>query len=137
MTGEQELSIPAATSLISFTSYQQLEPGDRRRSLLCVLPDLRRGEAIESRLLVPIGRSSIEKNAKSPAYRGDLLMPKTIIMEEFHVTVVTPVGLSRTALASLRRALNSKGFQSRLRSALRKVFRQYPALKPARFTISY
>ena len=63
-------------------------------------------------------------------------MTKTIMIEEFHVTVVTPVGLSRTALASMRRTLNSKGFQSRLRSALRKVFRQYPALKPARFTIS-
>ena len=63
-------------------------------------------------------------------------MAKTIMMEEFHVTVVTPVGLSRTAVASMRRALNSKRFQARLRSALRKVFRQHPALKPARFTVS-
>ena len=64
MTVEQDLSISAATSLVSFSSYQQREPGDRRRSLLRLPPDLRRGEAIESPLLVPIGRSSFEKNAK-------------------------------------------------------------------------
>ena len=71
VTGEQELSIPAATSLISFTSYQQLEPGDWRRSLLRVPPDLRRWGAIETPLLVPIGRSPFEKNAKSPVHQGD------------------------------------------------------------------
>ena len=63
-------------------------------------------------------------------------MVKMILMEEFHVSVLTPPGVSKTALASMRRTLNRQRFQSRLRSALRKVFRQYPALKPARLSIS-
>ena len=63
-------------------------------------------------------------------------MGKMILMEEFHVTVFVPVSLSSAACASIRRNLNSKRFQSRLRNAIREMFRQYPVLKPAKFSIS-
>ena len=63
-------------------------------------------------------------------------MVKTILMEEFHVTVFVSLDLSETVYNSMRRTLNSKRFQSRLRNAVRKVFHRYPALNRAKFSLS-
>ncbi len=63
-------------------------------------------------------------------------MAKSILIEEFHVSVYVPVGLSKSTYASMRRTLNSTRFQSRLRNAVLKVFRRHPPLKATKFTIS-
>ena len=63
-------------------------------------------------------------------------MARLVLIEEFHVSVYVPVGLSKSTYASIGRTLNSKRFQSCLRNAVRKVFRRHPPLKATKFTIS-
>lgn len=63
-------------------------------------------------------------------------MAKTIMIDEFHVTILVPAGLSKTEYAPVLRTLNSRRFQTRLRQAVSNVIRQHSSLKAVRFSIS-
>ena len=63
-------------------------------------------------------------------------MAKTILFEEFHVTIFVPAALPKTTIAAARRTLTSKRFQTRLRDAIDTIFRRHSALKFVKFTIS-
>jgi len=62
-------------------------------------------------------------------------MPKTILMEELHVTVAAPAGLREVDYRAILRTLRSKSFRTRSLDAFRKVFRRHPSLKKTRFGI--
>lgn len=62
-------------------------------------------------------------------------MSKTILLEQFHLTVLAPVGLVKTDYRAMLRTLQSKRFRASLRDGLRRVFRRHPSLKRARFRI--
>lgn len=61
---------------------------------------------------------------------------KSIMMDQFHVTVFAPNGLPKQAYVAMRRTLTSTRFGDELRQAIRQVFRRHPALRKARFTIT-
>ena len=63
-------------------------------------------------------------------------MAKTILLEEFHVSVFLPAALPKTAFASARRNLNGQRFQTRLRDAIADLFREHPSLKSVKLNIS-
>ena len=62
-------------------------------------------------------------------------MPKTILLDELHLTVIAPAGQSELDFRAMLRTLRSKRFQANLRSAVREVFRRHPSLKKTRFRI--
>ena len=62
-------------------------------------------------------------------------MAKTILFEEFHVSVFVPAALPKTAFTAARRTLNSKRFQTRLRDAIANVFRR-SSLKSVKLVVS-
>ena len=62
-------------------------------------------------------------------------MPKTILLEQYHITVSAPAGLSKTDDALILRTLRGRRFQTHLRNAVRQVFRRYPSLKKVHVTI--
>jgi len=63
-------------------------------------------------------------------------MAKTVLLEEFHVTVRAPRGLPEPQSAAIRRTLNAARFHTALRGAIRGVFSEYPALRRLRVLIS-
>ena len=63
-------------------------------------------------------------------------MAKTVLMEEFHVTVRMPVGLSKIRYSAVVRTLRSQRFQTRLRQAVGNVIRSHSTLKSVAFSIS-
>jgi hypothetical protein len=63
-------------------------------------------------------------------------MPRSILIEEFHLSISAPRGLPEKAFLAVRQTLAKRSFLARLLRALREVFRQYPALQQARFTIT-
>jgi hypothetical protein len=64
-------------------------------------------------------------------------MPKKMfLMEEFHLSVFVPRGLAKMEYDAIHRALHSQRLQTRLRSAVREVFRHRPALKKTQIRIS-
>jgi hypothetical protein len=62
-------------------------------------------------------------------------MPKLILMDEIHVTVLAPASLSKAEGNAICRALRTQGFQHFLRDAVRAVFRRHPSFKKTRFRI--
>jgi hypothetical protein len=64
------------------------------------------------------------------------LMPKSILIDEIHITVFAPIGLRKADDSAIRRTLRSKRFESSLRNAVRDVFRQYPPLKKSTFRMA-
>ena len=63
-------------------------------------------------------------------------MAKKILIEEFHVSILLPARLTNPACTAVRRTLNNKRFQARLRDAIGNVFRRYPSLNPVKFSVS-
>jgi hypothetical protein len=59
-------------------------------------------------------------------------MPKSIVMDEFHVTIVAPPNLRATEYNAIRRRLDDAQFQADLRRAVRDVFRRHPDLRKLR-----
>jgi hypothetical protein len=57
-------------------------------------------------------------------------------MEEFHLTVLAPPGLSSCAYDAIRQILASARFRASLRRAARKVFGRHPELDPARVKLT-
>jgi hypothetical protein len=80
----------------------------------------------------------IREELRTPPFnkKGGNVMGKTIIIEEFHVTILVPAGLSRTEYAPVVRTLKSNRFQTRLREAIANLIRQHSSLKSVKFSIS-
>jgi hypothetical protein len=63
-------------------------------------------------------------------------MPKRVLIEEFHVSVFVPRGLSEVECISVRRTLNGKRFRADLRRVIQTVVRRHPSLKKVHVTIT-
>ena len=63
-------------------------------------------------------------------------MVKRIVLDELHLTVRISSKLSETQTDQIRRRLNGKEFMSRLRRAIRAVFRACPELAIASLSVS-
>ena len=63
-------------------------------------------------------------------------MPKSILLDEFHLSVRAPPGLREAQYAAMRRSLDGRRFQADLRRAGRGVVRNHPPLAKARVVLS-
>ena len=63
-------------------------------------------------------------------------MPKDILIDEFHLTVLAPCGLEETEYLAIRQTLDSRRFRADLRRALREVCRREPSLSKARIRLT-
>ena len=62
-------------------------------------------------------------------------MPKSILMDEIHVTVFAPAGLRKADADTMLRTLRSRGFQRSIWQSVREAFRRHPSLKKTKFRI--
>ncbi len=63
-------------------------------------------------------------------------MPKTVLLDEWHVTFRIPVSLSDADVRAIRRVLNGKAFTAAVRRAVLTEVRKHPVLKPVRLTLA-
>ena len=63
-------------------------------------------------------------------------MPKTTLLDEFHLSVVVSAALDKFQVNAALRTLRSKRFHTRLRDAVRRVFGRSPSLSVAQIIIS-
>ena len=63
-------------------------------------------------------------------------MRKTVLLDEWHLSVRIPADLPDPAVTRIRRALNAKSFATALRRAVRAVVRERPPLRPVRVTLT-
>jgi len=63
-------------------------------------------------------------------------MPRLILVDELHVTLSAPRGLTPAEYRSIRRALVRPGFRAALGSAVRAALRRFPSLRRVRVTLS-
>jgi hypothetical protein len=63
-------------------------------------------------------------------------MPNLIVMDELHLTLSAPRGLTPAQYRSIRRALTRPGFRAALDAAVRQALRRYPSLRAVRVTVS-
>lgn len=63
-------------------------------------------------------------------------MSKSIVMEEFHLTVLVSIGLRKADDKAIRRTLRSSAFHRAIRDAVRDAFRRFPSLKRTRSRIT-
>jgi hypothetical protein len=62
---------------------------------------------------------------------------KRILIEEFHLTVRAPRGLSQSEYNAMRQALDDPRLHHELRRAVRDVVRQRPALDKVSVTVTW
>ena len=63
-------------------------------------------------------------------------MAKLILIEEFHLSLFAPRGLSEPQCDAIRQVLDEASFQADLARAVRKLMRSYPALSNVQVKIS-
>ena len=63
-------------------------------------------------------------------------MAKSVLIEEFHITLTGPSKLTAVEQVAIRGTINSTGFRWRLRSAMRDLVKQYASLEKVRVTIT-
>ena len=63
-------------------------------------------------------------------------MPKGIVIDEFHLTIVAPRGLPDAQYIAMHRTLSGRRFQRALREAVQVVFRKYASLSKTRVRLS-
>jgi hypothetical protein len=63
-------------------------------------------------------------------------MPRTVVLDELHLTFRIPVALPERAVRAIRRVLNSTAFTAAVRRATRAALHGRPALKPVRVVLS-
>ena len=63
-------------------------------------------------------------------------MPRSIVLEEIHLTVVVPASLPTAVCNSACRTLRSRRLLASLRHAIVAVLRRHPSLTRVRFTIT-
>ena len=62
-------------------------------------------------------------------------MPKTVILDEWHLTFRIPADLPDPDVDAIRRVLDDPPFLARLRDAFRRVLFADPELTPVRVTV--
>jgi hypothetical protein len=63
-------------------------------------------------------------------------MPRTILIDEFHLGVRVPQGLPDAEYQAIRHVLDDRRFQAELRRAVREVASRHPDLARVRITLS-
>ena len=63
-------------------------------------------------------------------------MSKTIVFDEFHLTLLVPPRIREAETIAIKRVLDSRRFQRDLARAVRTVIRRYPALRQVRVRLS-
>ena len=63
-------------------------------------------------------------------------MSRTVIIEQFHLTVRVPVTLPDPAVITIRTTLAGAGFVTRIRRAIRAAIRADPTLVPVHVSFS-
>jgi hypothetical protein len=63
-------------------------------------------------------------------------MAKTILMDQFHVSISVPRGLRESSYRTIRHVLDDARFHAALRRSIRSVCIRYPALDRARVILS-
>ncbi len=63
-------------------------------------------------------------------------MPKTVLLDEWHLTFRFPAILPDADVRAVRRVLNCTAFTAAIRRAILKMLTKPPAMKPVRVTIS-
>ena len=63
-------------------------------------------------------------------------MPKTVVIDELHLTLRVPATLTEARAQAVRQRLTSAAFMSRLRRVIRGVVRAYPALAVVHVTVT-
>jgi hypothetical protein len=63
-------------------------------------------------------------------------MAKTILMDQFHVSISAPRGLPASTYRTIRHTLDDAGFHAALRRSIRSVCVRYPGLDRARVILS-
>lgn len=63
-------------------------------------------------------------------------MNKSVLMDQFHLTIYAPHALSKPEFNAISHALHETRFLTALRRALRNVFRRHPALAQVRVKLS-
>jgi hypothetical protein len=63
-------------------------------------------------------------------------MPKGVVIEEYHLTVLVPRDLPEAEADAVRQMLADPAFEGRLRRALRRVFRRHSSLNCTRVRLS-
>lgn len=63
-------------------------------------------------------------------------MAKTVLLDEWHLSVRIPVALPAPTVTAIRRTLNAKAFAAALRRAVLAVVRERPVLTPVRVIVT-
>ena len=63
-------------------------------------------------------------------------MPKTVVIDEIHMTVRIPGDLPEAQAEAVYRALTGEDFMARLRRAVRAALRAFPELSVARVSLT-
>ena len=63
-------------------------------------------------------------------------MPKIVELDTFLVTLKVPRDLSAATVSKIRRVLNRRGFQIRLRRTVDALLRRYPTLQNVTLSVS-
>lgn len=63
-------------------------------------------------------------------------MARTVVIDELHLTLRVPDGLSEAEVDAVRRTLAADEFTDRLRKAVRAVIRTFPELASVRISIT-
>jgi hypothetical protein len=63
-------------------------------------------------------------------------MPRYIVLDELHLTVSVPQDMPESTISTIRRHLNSAGFNAAIRQAIRSVFRHHPQLRKVRVRVT-
>ncbi len=63
-------------------------------------------------------------------------MAKRIMIEEYHLTVLAPRGLSTAEYEAMRQTLDDPHFHAQLRRVIRRVARRHPALSKVKVRLS-
>ncbi len=63
-------------------------------------------------------------------------MPKTVLLDEWHLTFRIPAHLPDTEVRAVRRVLDSKAFTAAVRRAVLSVMKKYPVVTPVRVAVA-
>jgi hypothetical protein len=63
-------------------------------------------------------------------------MSRKLLLEQFHLDVYVPQGLTAAEVDAMRRTLWTTGFRARLRRAAERVFRRHRSLQRATVEVS-
>lgn len=63
-------------------------------------------------------------------------MPRTVVLDEVHLTFRIPAALPAADVRAIRRALSGKAFPAALRRAVIESLKKYPTLTPVQVEIS-